>query len=86
MINHKGTECEYKPITCVEGWCEGCQVYLDYQGHLSTMGRSEICTRCSVDRVAVREMIAQGGRHNLTLVNTILENCPACKRAIGGVG
>lgn len=44
----------------------------------------EICLRCGADRNALREMISQGGKSNLTIVNHILSNCPACERAIGG--
>lgn len=39
MINHKGTDCPYKPILCQEGFCQECQIYKDYLGHLKTMGR-----------------------------------------------
>ncbi len=46
----------------------------------------ELCLRCGVDRNALREMIAQGDRGNLTIVNHILANCPACKKALGGKG
>jgi len=35
----KGLNCPFKPITCQEGWCNDCQIYLDYLGHLKTMGR-----------------------------------------------
>ena len=33
VINHKGQPCPYKSILCQEGWCSGCQIYQDYQGH-----------------------------------------------------
>lgn len=36
----KGRDCPYKSIVCQEGFCEDCQIYLDYQGHEKTMGRS----------------------------------------------
>ena len=36
----KGHACPYKPITCQEGYCLDCQIYLDYKGHERTMGRS----------------------------------------------
>ncbi len=39
MINHKGTDCPYKPLTCSEGYCNDCQIYLDFKGHERTMGR-----------------------------------------------
>lgn len=95
MINHKGTECLYKPILCQEGYCSECQVYLDYQGHQRTMGResvvvgrkdanNEVCLRCGASRTALREMITKGDRGNLTIVNHITENCPACALALGG--
>ena len=97
MITHKGTDCPYKPITCQEGYCQDCQIYLDYQGHQRTMGRNsvvvgrkdannEVCLRCGASRTALREMVARGDRGNLTVVNHILANCPSCKRAIGGKG
>jgi len=35
----KGKPCPYKPILCQEGYCQDCQIYLDYQGYLQTMGR-----------------------------------------------
>jgi len=95
MINHKGTECPYKPILCQEGYCSGCQIYLDYQGHQRTIGRdsvvvgrkdadNDVCLRCGVSRTALRAMITGGGKGDLTVVNHILENCPACKKALGG--
>jgi len=31
--SRKGTDCPYKPITCVEGFCSGCQIYLNFKGH-----------------------------------------------------
>ncbi len=37
----KGRPCLYKPILCQEGWCEGCQIHLDYQGHQRAMGREK---------------------------------------------
>ncbi len=27
MINHKGQDCPFKPITCQEGFCDNCQIY-----------------------------------------------------------
>ena len=86
VINHKGTECQYKPILCQEGYCSDCQIYKDFQGHQRTMGRklwvgspnninNEVCQFCSISRIALKEMIAEGGKENLTMVNTILENC-----------
>lgn len=44
-------------------------------------GNEEICLRCNANRTALREMIAEGGKNNLTIVNHILKNCPACERA-----
>lgn len=29
--NNKGLRCPFKPILCQEGYCEGCQIYLDWQ-------------------------------------------------------
>lgn len=42
---------------------------------------AEICLRCNADRTALREMITEGGKSNLTIVNHILKNCPACEKA-----
>ena len=46
----------------------------------------EICSseKCGASRTALREMIAEGGRGNLCIVEIITGNCPACKKAIGG--
>ena len=44
----------------------------------------EICLRCGASRTALREMIAEGGRGNLCIVEIITGNCSACKKAIGG--
>ena len=27
-MNHKGQPCPYKPITCQEGYCQDCGIYL----------------------------------------------------------
>lgn len=40
----KGNECPYKPILCSEGFCQDCQIYLDYQGHQRTMGKATSLT------------------------------------------
>ena len=37
--NNKGKDCPYKSITCQEGYCSECQIYLNYQGYLKTLGR-----------------------------------------------
>jgi len=29
--NNKGLPCPFKPILCQEGYCHGCQIYLDWQ-------------------------------------------------------
>lgn len=29
--NNKGLACPFKPTLCQEGYCEGCQIYLDWQ-------------------------------------------------------
>ena len=51
------------------------------------MGRKdEVCLRCGASRTALREMMADGGKENLTIVETITGNCPACKKALGGKG
>ena len=49
-------------------------------------GDIEICSseKCGASRTALREMIAEGGRGNLCIVEIITGNCPACKKAIGG--
>jgi len=39
LENNKGKPCPYNPILCQEGWCSGCQIYLDYQGYQRTLGR-----------------------------------------------
>ena len=31
--NHKGQPCWIKPITCQEGYCSECQIYLDRTIH-----------------------------------------------------
>ena len=40
VISMKGRPCPFKPILCQEGYCQDCQIYLDYQGHQRAMGRS----------------------------------------------
>ena len=47
-------------------------------------GDEEICKTCGASRTALREMIAEGGRGNLSIVEIITGNCPACEKAIGG--
>jgi len=42
----------------------------------------EICLRCNANRTALREMITEGGKSNLTIVNHIVKNCPACETAL----
>lgn len=37
--SRKGQQCDIKPILCQEGFCQDCQIYLDFQGHQRTMGR-----------------------------------------------
>ena len=46
----------------------------------------EICLSpgCGASRTALREMIAEGGRGNLCIVEIITGNCPSCLKAIGG--
>jgi len=46
----------------------------------------EICQFCHHSRTALRDMLAEGGRGNLTIVEIVTGNCPACKRALGGKG
>jgi len=29
--NNKGLQCPFKPILCQEGYCDQCQIYLDWQ-------------------------------------------------------
>lgn len=90
----KGQQCHIKPILCQEGWCSGCRIYHNYQAHQTTMGRNsnvigkwhgnnEVCLKCGASRTALREMINKGDRSNLTIVNHILEGCPACAKALG---
>ena len=38
--NNKGLWCPFKAVFCQEGYCQDCQVYLDYQGHQITLGRT----------------------------------------------
>ena len=38
--NNKGLWCPFKAVFCQEGYCQDCQVYLDYQGHQITMRRT----------------------------------------------
>ena len=45
---------------------------------------NEVCKKCGASRTAIREMMAEGGKANLTMVNHILEGCPSCKKALGG--
>ena len=91
----KGQECKHKPILCQEGWCNECQVHIDWIGHQRTMGResaivgkwkgdNEVCLRCGVSRTALKEMLSTKDRSNLTIANHILEGCPACSKALGG--
>lgn len=47
---------------------------------------NEVCLRCGASRTALKEMITRGDKANLTIVNHILEGCPACKKALGGKG
>ena len=87
----KGKCCLYKPILCSEGYCQDCQVYLDYQGHQRTMGResvvvsrkdanNEVCLRCGASRSVLREFLS-GGRGEKTIANHILKNCRSCAKA-----
>ena len=87
----QGHACPYKPTLCSEGWCNDCQIHLDFKGHERTMGRDsvvnrDICLRCGVNRTGLRTMMIEGGKENLTLVDVILGNCPACNKALGGKG
>lgn len=75
--SRKGTECLYKPIHCVEGFCQDCQIYKDFQGHQKTMGRisSSIYPIDSLKKqIATKRETAfaeaafnKGGRFNLLL-------------------
>lgn len=38
--SRKGMPCWIKPILCQEGYCQDCQIYLDYKGYERTMGRT----------------------------------------------
>ena len=38
--NSKGLWCPFKAVFCQEGYCQNCQVYLDYQGHQITMRKT----------------------------------------------
>lgn len=87
--SRKGLTCPFKPILCQEGYCQDCQIYLDYQqGNSKIVGlwnkNHEICGDCYASRTALRDMLKEGGRGNLTIVEIVTGNCPACKKAIGG--
>ena len=45
----KGQECKHKPILCQEGWCNECQVNIDWMGHQRTMGRASLVTQWIID-------------------------------------
>ena len=44
----------------------------------------EVCLRCGASRTSLRDMLKEGGKGNLTIVEVVTGNCPACKKAIGG--
>ena len=46
-------------------------------------GDKEICLKCGLDRVALREMLV-GNREDRVTAHTAIENCKACLKAIGG--
>ena len=70
-------------------WLHKKIVYPDYGKNSVVVGRKdfddEVCLKCGASHTALREMIAEGGKGNLTIVNHITEGCPSCKRAIEGV-
>ena len=42
MENHKGKWCIYKPtVFCQEGYCSGCQIYLDFKASLKEGGSQD---------------------------------------------
>ena len=43
---------------------------------------NEVCLRCGASRTVLKEMIALGDRGNLTIVEAVTSNCPACKKAL----
>lgn len=47
MQNHKGQDCPNKPITCQEGVCSDCQIYLDRDSLL-------VCRHCGLVGINVR--------------------------------
>ena len=83
----KGQPCDIKPILCQEGWCNECQIYLDFKGHERTMGRDsvnnsnwrgndkEICLRCGADRMITGGFL-QGTKTEKTMAWILLNNCP----------
>ena len=46
-------------------------------------GDKEICLRCGHDRVVLREFLV-GSKSEKVMAQAVLDDCPACNRAIGG--
>ena len=46
------------------------------------MENYEVCLKCGASRTALREMIAEGNRGNLSIVEIITGNCPSCRVAL----
>ena len=44
---------------------------------------NEVCLRCGASRTALIEML-NGNKGNRTIAHIVIENCPACKKALGG--
>ena len=55
--DNKGLNCPFKPITCHEGYCEECQIYLDWQKLGETL---VICALCSKE-IAKRSGLGHSG-------------------------
>ena len=37
LDNHKGKPCPYKPLTCQEGYCSECNIYLQWVESLKAL-------------------------------------------------
>ena len=46
-------------------------------------GNNEVCLKCGISRSALRDML-NGGKGDRVTAHTAIENCLACKKALGG--
>ncbi len=44
--SNKGQACPYKFLLCQEGYCSGCQIYLDFTEHESKGDKILLCPIC----------------------------------------